>query len=69
MLLTGTYERALDEKLRLALPKRFRELLGSDGQTLFLTPGTDGSLALFDGPAFARMADKLAAQSPTAHDV
>jgi MraZ protein len=76
MLLTGTYERALDEKLRLALPKRFRELLagqpeGSDGngQLLFLTPGTDGSLALFAGPAFARMAEKLAAQSPTAQDV
>lgn len=68
MLLTGTYERALDDKQRLALPKRFREILGSD-RTLFLTPGTDGSLALYAGPAFARMADKLAAQSPTAQDV
>ena len=26
MLLTGTYERNLDEKLRLALPKRFRDV-------------------------------------------
>ncbi|MDX1944120.1 MAG: division/cell wall cluster transcriptional repressor MraZ [Pirellulaceae bacterium] len=69
MLLTGTYERSLDDKQRLALPKRFREVLGADGQTLFLTPGTDGSLSLYPGPAFARMADKLAAQSPTAHDV
>jgi MraZ protein len=69
MLLTGTYERSLDEKQRLALPKRFRERLGTDGQALFLTPGTDGSLALYAGPAFARMAGKLAAQSPTAHDV
>lgn len=69
MLLTGTYERTLDEKQRLALPKRFRDLLGSEGQSLFLTPGTDGSLALYAEPAFARMADKLAAQSPTAHDV
>lgn len=68
MLLTGTYQRALDEKQRLALPKRFREVM-SDGQPLFLTPGTDGSLALFAGSAFARMAEKLAAQSPTAHDV
>lgn len=69
MLLTGTYERALDDKQRLALPKRFREVLGAEGQTLFLTPGTDGSLSLFPGPAFARMAEKLAAQSPTAQDV
>ncbi len=73
MFLTGTYERTLDEKLRLALPKRFRQLLselsGDAGPALFLTPGTDGSLALFAGPAFARMAEKLAAQSPTAQDV
>jgi MraZ protein len=69
MLLTGTYQRALDDKQRLALPKRFREVLAGDGQPLFLTPGTDGSLALFAGSAFARMAEKLAAQSPTAHDV
>jgi mraZ protein len=69
MLLTGTYERSLDEKQRLALPKRIRELIGSAGQLLFLTPGTDGSLALYAGPAFAKMADKLAAQSPTAQDV
>lgn len=69
MLLTGSYERSLDEKHRLPLPKRFREALGLEAQTLFLTPGTDGSLSLYSGPAFARMADKLATQSPTAHDV
>jgi MraZ protein len=69
MLLTGTYERALDDKQRLALPKRFREILGAESQTLFLTPGTDGSLSLFPEPAFARMAEKLAARSPTAHEV
>jgi MraZ protein len=69
MLLTGTYERALDDKQRLALPKRFREILGAESQTLFLTPGTDGSLSLFPEPAFARMAEKLAARSPTAQEV
>ncbi|MCI0358141.1 MAG: division/cell wall cluster transcriptional repressor MraZ [Planctomycetaceae bacterium] len=69
MLLTGTYERSLDDKQRLALPKRFRELIGASAQPLFLTPGTDGSLSLYAGPAFARMADRLAAQSPTAQDV
>ena len=69
MLLTGTYERSLDEKQRLALPKRFREFLGAQDAPLFLTPGTDGSLALYAGAAFARMAERLAAQSPTAQDV
>src|SRR5574339_1261129 len=69
MLLTGTYERTLDEKQRLALPKRFRELIGASDEPLLLTPGTDGSLALYAGAAFARMAERLAAQSPTAQAV
>ena len=68
MLLTGTFERSLDEKLRLALPKRFRELLVGQGQ-LVLTPGTDGSLALFPQQAFADLTAKLAARSPTSQDV
>lgn len=68
MLLTGTFERTLDEKLRLALPKRFRELLAGQGQ-LILTPGTDGSLALFPQSAFADLTAKLAARSPTSQDV
>jgi MraZ protein len=69
MLLTGTYERNLDEKLRVALPKRFRDLTATKDEPLFLVPGTDGSLALYPGPAFARLADRLASQSPTAQDV
>jgi len=67
MLLTGTYERALDEKLRLALPKRLREAFA--GQVLVLTPGTDGSLAIFPQQAFAGLAEKLAVRSPTGQDV
>jgi len=68
MLLTGTYERSLDEKLRLALPKAHREVL-SDAKQLVLTPGTDGSLSLFAGEAFAALAEKLAARSPVGQDV
>jgi MraZ protein len=68
MLLTGTYERALDEKLRLALPKPLREALAEETQ-LVLTPGTDGSLSLFPGRALADLAEKLAARSPTGRDV
>ena len=68
MLLTGNYERALDEKLRLALPKQLREPLATAG-LLVLTPGTDGSLSLFPQQAFAALAEKLAARSPTGQDV
>lgn len=68
MLLTGTYQRALDDKLRLALPKRLRELLAGQGP-LVLTPGTDGSLAIFPPSAFAVLTEKLASRSPTAQDV
>jgi MraZ protein len=68
MLLTGTFERSLDEKLRLALPKPLREALSHEMQ-LLLTPGTDGSLALFPSSAFAALASKLAARSPTGQDV
>src|SRR6188474_2449730 len=68
MLLTGTFERTLDDKLRLALPKRLRELLSGQGQ-MILTPGTDGSLALFPQQAFADLTARLAARSPTSQDV
>src|SRR5262245_2753691 len=68
MLLTGNYERTLDEKLRLALPKSLRETLSAAGP-LVLTPGTDGSLAIFPQQTFADLAAKLAARSPTGQDV
>src|SRR5580704_12292010 len=42
MLLTGTHERTLDDKKRMALPKRVRELL-QEPTTLFVTPGPDQS--------------------------
>ena len=49
MLLTGTYPRTLDDKKRLALPKRLREVLGEPA-TLFVTPGPDQSLWLYTQP-------------------
>jgi mraZ protein len=68
MLLTGNYERTLDEKLRFALPKPLREPLTAAGR-LVLTPSTDSSLAIFPQEAFATLAEKLAARSPTGQDV
>jgi MraZ protein len=58
MLLTGTYPRTLDDKKRLALPKRVREQLG-EPETLFVTPGPDQCLWLYTQPELERLADKL----------
>jgi MraZ protein len=70
MLLTGTFARSVDAKLRVAIPKRFRDALeiGPRG-TLYLAPGTDRSIGLYTEPALARMAEWLTANSPTQQDV
>jgi MraZ protein len=68
MLLTGTYERALDEKFRVALPKAFRHGF-VDQRHVVVTPGTDGCLALFSPAAFQLLAQRLAARSPAGQDV
>lgn len=70
MFLTGTFARSLDEKLRIAIPKRLREALGSPkGGALYVAPGTDGSLALYPEDAFARLAKRLAQASPAGTQV
>ena len=70
MFLTGTFSRSIDEKLRVAIPKRLRaELECSKGGGLYVAPGTDQSLALYTEEAFARLAEHLAGASPTRKDV
>jgi MraZ protein len=70
MLLTGTFVRAIDDKLRLAIPKRFRDALTeSQQQSLFITPGTDRSLAVYTEETLGRLADRLAAASPAGAEV
>ncbi|MEN6407509.1 MAG: division/cell wall cluster transcriptional repressor MraZ [Thermoguttaceae bacterium] len=69
MLLTGEFLRSIDDKRRVAIPKRLRDALASDRQAVYLTPGTDQSLALYAEDAFARLADRLAQASPTRQDV
>jgi transcriptional regulator MraZ len=68
MLLTGAYDRTIDEKLRLAMPKPFREAF-EDERQLVLTPGTDGSLSLFSERTFSGLAAQLAARSPKGQEV
>jgi MraZ protein len=70
MLLTGTFTRSVDEKLRVAIPKRLREALGCpDGGALYVAPGTDGSLAIYTEQAIQRLAERLAQASPTQQEV
>lgn len=60
MTLTGTYTRTLDDKNRLAVPKRLREQLGDeDLKSLFVTPETNHSLGLYSPEAFERFARRL----------
>jgi MraZ protein len=70
MLLTGSFSRSIDEKQRIAIPKRIREeLLRGDGDSLYIAPGTDGSLALYTEDIFATLAARLTAASPAEQDV
>ena len=72
MLLTGTFKRAVDDKLRIAIPKRFRDCLASGDSKismLYIAPGTDGSLTLYTEESFTRIANQLDQSSPTGKDV
>lgn len=70
MLLTGTFARSIDQKLRVAIPKRLREILGCPiGGNLYVAPGTDGSLAIYTEEAFAAWGERLRTAPPTQKDV
>src|SRR5208283_2201241 len=58
MLLTGTHPRTLDDKNRLGLPKKVRELLG-DPATLYITPGPDQSLWIYTQAGLEQLSGKL----------
>ena len=57
VLFTGTYQRSLDGKGRVLLPKKMRASI-SEGQILFLTPGTDHCLELHTSQSLDRMASE-----------
>lgn len=70
MVLTGCYVRAIDEKLRVAIPKRLRDAMEPGIERgLYVAPGTDGSLALYTEEVFASLADRLAEVSPQGQNV
>jgi MraZ protein len=61
-LFLGTHYQRLDEKGRLILPAKFRELL-VDG--VVITKGQERCLYVFGKPEFQRLADELRAQPVT----
>ena len=71
MLLTGTFFRTMDDKQRVAIPKRLRDVFQSDDGplALYVAPGTDGSLALYTEDSFSSLAARLSASPPTGEDV
>jgi len=70
VLLTGTFVRSLDEKLRVALPKRLRErLLEGEHHALYLAPGMDGCLSLYNERVLAALAARLASAAPNERHV
>ncbi len=68
MLLTGTYQRVLDDKQRLALPRPVRDALGADTRIFYAAPGTDGSVSLYSEQAFQQLAQQCEELSPTAEE-
>lgn len=61
MPLTGTYMRTLDDKRRIAVPKRLRDEFGEvDLKVLFVAPGTDHSLVIYSKAGFEALAQRLA---------
>ena len=72
-MLLGTFPRTIDEKHRIAIPKRLRDALSNSSDVvttvLYAAPGTDGSLALYTEDSFTRLAEQLSAVSPTGQDV
>jgi len=69
MLLTGTFVRTVDDKLRVAIPKSLKAALEDAGEgTLYMAPGTDGSLAIYTEQALAGLAERLSTTSPAGQD-
>lgn len=68
-MLTGTFPRTLDDKQRLALPKRLRQSLANpEPAWVYVTPGTDSSLAIYSEAVLQTLADRLNSASTGTED-
>lgn len=62
MALTGTYLRTLDDKRRLAVPKRVKDDFAEEHlDSLIVAPGTEKSLVVYSPQGFDRFAARLSA--------
>jgi MraZ protein len=67
--LTGTYERILDDKFRLALPKPLRRQFSQDEElSLFVAPGNEQSLSLYSPEGFRTLAEHLSQKATNRAD-
>lgn len=58
MALTGTFLRTLDDKRRLAVPKRLKDDFGESSlEYLYIAPGTQRSLVLYSPRTFAKLGE------------
>ncbi|MFO1092135.1 MAG: cell division protein [Planctomycetaceae bacterium] len=70
MALTGTYQRALDDKQRLAIPKRLRDAIGdAELKELYVAPEVGRSLSIFSPRTFERRAVRIEELSPARSSV
>lgn len=68
-MLVGSYRRTLDDKMRVAIPKPLRDALNfPDRNELYLTPGTDRSLAIYTLEQLKVLGESLAKKSPAAQE-
>lgn len=64
MALTGTYERTVDDKLRLAIPRPLRDgFREPESEELYLAPGNEGCLCIYSTTGFEALASKMASAS------
>jgi len=64
MALTGTYDRSLDDKQRLAIPRPLKDgFRDGDSEDLYLAPGNEGCLALYSLQGFDAFAARMASLS------
>jgi len=65
MALTGTFERTIDDKFRLAIPKPLKDGFSvRDAGELYLAPGNEGCLSVYSQEGFDEFAKRVASASP-----